>query len=95
MKRRLSGPLGLAVGMALFLSSLSFVVWRQARALEVLGALEQGRQARAIAEAERVDLFQEIRQLEGLARIERVAREQLGMHLTTADEMVILEGDFR
>lgn len=91
--KRLTGPTALALVMAAFLASLSFVAWRQGRALEVLGELEQVQQQRAVAEAEKVDLTQRIRVLESRGRIEEVAGELFGMRPPTAEEMVFIQGD--
>ena len=50
------------------------------------------RQTRAVAEAERVELLQRIRDLESRSRIVDVASRELNMHLPEAHEIVLLEG---
>lgn len=85
-----SGVIRLAIAFALLLGSLSLVVWRQSRALELLRDLDQTRTARAIAEADRSELTRRIEYLESRARVVGAAALQLGMRVPSADEIVIL-----
>lgn len=84
---------GFAV-MAL-LGSLTLVTWRQSRAFEVMGRLDEIRRQTSVAEAERVELERSIEVLEGRARVVPLARTRLGMHTATAAEMVILPGELK
>ena len=45
---------------------------------------------RAIAEAERITAMRRIEELRGRARVVRVARERLGMHLPADSEIIFL-----
>lgn len=76
--------------MMLVLSSLVLVTWRQTRGLQLERALGEMEAERAIAEAERVDLTRRVEELRSRARIVRVARERLGMHLPADSEIVFL-----
>jgi len=90
LKRRQRGVLAVAGCAVLLLASLSFVTWRQPRGVEMESALRSLEAERAIAEAERVASLRRIEELRGRVRIMRVARERLGMHLPTDDEIVFL-----
>ena len=85
-----SGVIRLALAFALLLGSLSLVVWRQSRALELLRDLDQTRTARAIAEAERSELSRRIEFLESRARVVSDAGMRLGLRVPSAEEIVIL-----
>jgi len=85
-----SGILTAALAFAALLASLSLVVWRQSRALQVLRALEAVRSERAVLEAERVDLVRRKQMLESRSRVVRVAGERLGMRVPHGTEIVIL-----
>ncbi|HEY8469342.1 MAG TPA: cell division protein FtsL [Longimicrobiales bacterium] len=91
--RGLSGALGAALAFAAFLASLSLVVWRQSRTLEVLRALEAVRSERAVAEAERVELNRRRQMLESRSRVVKAAGERLGMRVPRGPEIVILPLD--
>lgn len=76
--------------LLLLLGSLFLVTWRQTRGRQLqqgLGAIEK---RHATAEAERVELVRRIEQLRSRARIVKVARERLGMHLPSDREIVFL-----
>lgn len=90
MKRGQPGVIRVALGFAALLASLSLVIWRQSRALEVLRALDGVRRERAVVEAERAALLQRIRRLESRSRVVAEAGERLGMHVPTGAEIVIL-----
>ena len=83
------GVIRLAIAFALLLGSLSLVVWRQSRALELLRDLDQTRTARAIAEAERSEVARSIEFLESRGRVVS-ASTRLGLRVPSADEIVIL-----
>ncbi len=84
------GVLRLALAAAALLGSLSLVVWRQSRALELLRELDHTRTDRAIAEASRSDLNRRIEYLESRARVVTEAGAKLGLRVPSADEIVIL-----
>jgi cell division protein FtsL len=79
----------LALAFAALLASMSLVVWRQSRALEVLRALDSARTQRAIGEAERSELNRQIEYLESRSRIVNEAH-RLGLHVPSVDELVVL-----
>ena len=85
-----AGVIRLALAFTALLASMSLVVWRQSRALEVLRALDAARTARAIAEAERSELNRKIEFLESRSRVVEEAEKRLGMHVPSSDEMVFL-----
>jgi cell division protein FtsL len=76
--------------LLLLLASLSFVTWRRTRGLAVEREVRELETARALAEAERVELTRRIEELRSRSRIVRVARDRLGMHLPGDDEIVFL-----
>jgi hypothetical protein len=84
------GVLRLALAAAALLGSLSLVVWRQSRALELLRELDRTRTERAIAEAARSDLNRRIEYLESRARVVSEAGKRLGLRVPTGDEIVFL-----
>jgi cell division protein FtsL len=84
---------GLAV--VALLGSLAMVTWRQSRAFEELGRLDEVRRQASVAEAERVELERSIQVLESRGRVVRLARERLGMHTAITAEMVILPGELK
>ncbi len=86
------GPLGVALGVALLLSALSMVAWRQGRALEALAELDRVRREASLEGAEREELLRRIRHLESRGRVVRDAEERLGLRLPDDSEMVFLEG---
>ncbi len=87
------GVIRAALGFAVLLASLSLVVWRQSRALELLRELDEVRRQRAVAEAERSMLVQRIRRLESRSRVVAEASSKLRMHVPSGDEIVILRLD--
>src|SRR5690606_18842041 len=87
------GVIRLALAFAVLLASLSLVIWRQSRALEVLRALDGVRRERAVAEAERAEVLQRIRGLERRSRVVSAAGARLGMRVPTGSELVILRLD--
>jgi cell division protein FtsL len=85
-----AGTIRLALAFAALLGALTMVIYRQSRALEVLRAADETRSARVIAEAERSELARRIQTLESRARVVADARTRLGMHVPSANEIVIL-----
>jgi hypothetical protein len=83
------GVLRLALASAALLSSLSLVVWRQSRALELLRELDRTRTERAVAEASRSDLNRRIEYLESRSRVVTEAA-RLGLRVPTGAEIVFL-----
>lgn len=76
--------------VALIAGSLAATVWRQTVAHEREGALREVRGQLDVAEAERVDLVNRVQALRSRARVVRVARARLGMHLPGDAEIVLL-----
>ena len=79
-----------AMLFAVLLASLTLVVWRQSRALEVLRELDQTRRERVVEEARRSALSRRVEQLESRSRVSEVVRDRFGMRLPEGDEIVIL-----
>lgn len=75
---------------ALLLTSLLLVTWRQTRGLELERGLGVIQADREIAEAEAVELVRRVEELRSRARVVRVARDRLGMHLPDDEEIVFL-----
>src|SRR5690606_2569773 len=88
---RNQGTLRIALSCAALLGSLSMVVWRQGRALEVLRALDDARSEHVLLESSRASLLREIQLLESRSRIVAVANERLGLHVPSGREIVILQ----
>jgi len=82
-----------ALATAALLASLSLVTWRQARAMESLEKLDGIRRELSLGESERADLLSSVRVLESRGRVVPEAREELGMRMPDASEIVILAGD--
>lgn len=90
MMRTHSGTIRLALAFAALLASLTLVIWRQSRALDVLRSIDDMRGARVIIEAERGEITRRIQTLESRARVVADARDRLAMHVPSASEIVIL-----
>lgn len=88
--RRRPGWVRMLGWMMLILASLVIVTWRQTRGLELERQLRETEAEHAMAEAERVNLMRRVEELRSRARIVRVARERLGMHLPADSEIVFL-----
>ncbi len=86
------GVIRMALLFAAFLASLSLVVWRQSRALDVLRELDRVRRERAVVEARRASVVRELDVLEGRGRITRLVAER-GMRVPRGDEIVLLPLD--
>lgn len=89
---RLAGTSLVALAAAALLASLSLVAWRQAIALEALERLDGIQRELNLGEAEQADLLARIRVLESRGRVVPAAREELGMRMPDAGEIVILAG---
>lgn len=76
--------------VAVLLAAFGAVVWRQTRAVERERELRGLRNELAVAEGEKVELANRIQALQSRARIVRVAKERLGLHLPTDEEIVLL-----
>lgn len=90
MMRSQRGLLRLALAFAGLLASLSLVVWRQSRSLELLRGLDQVRQERAVLETERSLLVGRIQRLESRGRVVAAAGERLGLRVPVGSEIVVL-----
>lgn len=88
---RNQGTLRIALAAAALLASLSGVIYRQGRALEVLRALDAARNEHVLLESQRASLLRNIEQLESRQRIVATASEQLGLHIPSGSEIVILQ----
>ena len=88
-----AGLVRLALLSAALLSSLSLVVWRQSRALEVLRELDRTRMSRAIAQAQGADLSRRVGYLESRAHVVGTVGARLGLRVPLAHEIVILPVD--
>ncbi len=84
-----SGVLRLALAFTALLASMSLVVWRQSRALEILRALDSARTIRAIGEAQRSELNRRIEFLESRSRVVSEA-QRLGLHVPSVEELIVL-----
>lgn len=79
--------------VAALVLALSFVTWRQTRALEALAELDRVERDISLLRAERGELERRIQTLESRGRIVPVAREWLGMRTPSADEIVLFSGE--
>jgi cell division protein FtsL len=82
--------LGLVIWIFPLIAALGFVVWRQSAGVALEQEIRGIRAEHAIAEAERLELVRRIQALSSRARIVRVARERLGMHLPSDAEILLL-----
>ena len=87
---RNAGTIRLALAFAALLGSLTMVIYRQSRALEILRNIEGMRSERVISEAERDELVRKIQVLESRTHVVADARDRLNMHVPSASEIVIL-----
>jgi cell division protein FtsB len=72
------------------LAALASVVWRQTVGYERERQLSALRSELSAVEAERVEVTNRIQALQTRARITRVARERLGMHVARDEEIIML-----
>ena len=70
--------------------ALVSVVWRQTEGVARQRELSRIENETSIAEAERVEWANRIQALQTRARITRVARQRLGLHVAHDDEIVLL-----
>lgn len=84
------GTLRVALAFAALLGSLSLVIWRQSRTLDVLAGLDRTRVRRAVVESERSRAVERIQYLESRARIAEVAASWWGMRVPSADEEFVI-----
>ena len=89
-RRRVPGWVRSLGWLALLLASLFVVTWRQTRGLALETELRQLETRRALAAAEKVERERRIETLRSRARVVRVARDRLGMHVAVGDEIVFL-----
>jgi cell division protein FtsL len=89
-RRRARSALRLLGWLMLLAGALGFVVWRQSRGVALQAELRALEAERTIAESERLELVRKIQALSSRARIVRVARERLGMHVPTDREIMLL-----
>jgi cell division protein FtsL len=87
---RRPGWVGAAGWLVLLLASLLLVTWRQGQGLAKERELRELESERAVLETARVELSRRIEELRSRARVVRVARERLGMHLPEPHEIVFL-----
>lgn len=71
-------------------ASLVSVVWRQTEGVARQRELTRIENETSIAEAERVEWANRIQALQTRARVTRVARQRLGLHVARDDEVVLL-----
>jgi cell division protein FtsL len=74
----------------LVLAALASVVWRQTVGYERERQLAEVRAELSVAEAERTEMANRLQALQTRARITRVARERLHMHVARDEEIVML-----
>jgi cell division protein FtsL len=84
------GTLRVALAFAAFLGSLSLVIWRQSRALEVLRELDAARVERAAVESDRSRQHEEIQHLESRSRVAAVAGQLWDMRVPSSDEEFVI-----
>jgi cell division protein FtsL len=84
------GSIRVALAFAALLASLTLVIWRQSRSLELLRSLDEVRSERALAESERASLTARVQVLESRTRIRAVAASRLGLRVPTAEDLVTL-----
>lgn len=89
-RRRIPGWIRFLGWLALLLCALFVVPWRQTRALALETELRDLETRRALAASARVELNRSIETLRSRARVVRVARDRLGMHVAVGDEIVFL-----
>lgn len=76
--------------LAILLGSLVMVTWRQTRGIGLEDEVREVQGQQAVLETERLELIRRIEVLRSRARVVSVARDSLGMHLPSNDEIVFL-----
>lgn len=89
-RRRGGGILRVAALLACLLGALAVVVGRQTRGVALQREIRELEGERAVAEAARLELQTRIQSLQSRARVVRVARERLDMHLPADSEVVLV-----
>jgi cell division protein FtsL len=84
------GSIRVALAFAAVLASLTQVIWRQSRALELLRSLDEVRSERALAESERASLTARTQVLESRTHVRDVASARLGLRVPTAEDLITL-----
>jgi cell division protein FtsL len=89
-RRRGGGILRVAMLLVLLLGALAVVVGRQTDGVALHREIRELEGERAVAEAARLELQTRIQSLQTRARVVRVARERLDMHLPADSEVVLV-----
>ena len=89
-RARRRAVLGRAFMVLMVAGALVSVVWRQTEGVARQRELSRIENETSIAEAERVEWANRIQALQTRARITRVARQRLGLHVAHDDEVVLL-----
>jgi hypothetical protein len=84
------GTVRVALAFAAFLGSLSLVIWRQSRALEVLRELDGARVERASIESEKSRRMEAIQHLESRGRIADLTGHRWGMRVPSSEEEFVI-----
>jgi cell division protein FtsL len=84
------GILRVAALLVVLLGALAVVVGRQTTGVALQREIRELEGERAVAEAARLELQTRIQSLQSRARVVRVARERLGMHLPADSEVVLV-----
>lgn len=87
---RRGGIVRVAALLVLLLASLAVVVGRQTRGVALQREIRALEGDRAVAETARLELETRIQALRSRARVVRVARDRLGMHLPADSEVVLI-----
>ena len=89
-ERRGGGILRVAALLVVILGALAVVVGRQTKGVALQREIREIEGERAVAEAARLELETRIQSLQSRARVVRVARERLRMHLPADSEVVLV-----
>lgn len=89
-ERRGGGILRVAALLVVILGALAVVVGRQTKGVALHREIREIEGERAVAEAARLELETRIQALQSRARVVRVARERLRMHLPADSEVVLV-----
>jgi cell division protein FtsL len=89
-RARRRAALGKLLMVGMVAGALVSVVWRQTEGVARQRELSRIENETSIAEAERVEWANRIQALQTRARITRVARQRLGLHVAKDDEVVLL-----
>jgi cell division protein FtsL len=89
-RARRRAALGKLLMVLMVAGALVSVVWRQTEGVARQRELSRIENETSIAEAERVEWANRIQALQTRARITRVARQRLGLHVAKDDEVVLI-----